>query len=107
MAGLETALKARLAELARAGGTTTYGALAKALGVAPLSRLTDALEALMEEDAQAGRPFRAVLVCGRLTPGVPAPGFFAKAAALGRYRGEDPATYAQAERAALLDFILA
>ncbi|NBZ87970.1 hypothetical protein [Stagnihabitans tardus] len=60
----------------------TYGALAKVLGLR-MAELTTALEALMEADAGQGRPLRAALVCGRLTPGLPAPGFFLKAEALG------------------------
>lgn len=46
--------------------------------------LTAQLEALMEEDAAQGRPFRAALLRQRLSPDhLPAPGFFQKAAALG------------------------
>lgn len=61
----------------------TYGALAKDLGWR-VSTLTDALEALMEEDARTGRPFRAVLLDAKMTPGLPAEGFFQKARELGR-----------------------
>ena len=52
-------LAARLAELARLKQTTTYGALARDLGLtgpATIARLTSALEALMEEDAGMARP---------------------------------------------------
>lgn len=90
-------LAARLALLAARRETTTYGALAKELGWR-VSVLTAALEALMEEDAALGHPFRAALMEARLTPGLPAPGFFAKAAELGRnLTSDDVAT----ERAAL------
>jgi hypothetical protein len=49
-----------------------------------MSELTYALELLMEDDARAGRPFRAALLRQRLSPeGDPSPGFFQKAAELG------------------------
>ena len=75
-------LIAHLADLRLRDETVTYGTLAKALGLR-MAELTAALEALMEEDAALGRPLRAALVCGRLTPGMPAPGFFLKAEELG------------------------
>ena len=90
-------LTLRLAELAARGATTTYGALAKDLGWR-VAMLTEALEALMEEDAATQAPFRAALLDARLTPGQPAPGFFDKAAALGRPLS---AQDIQIERAAL------
>jgi hypothetical protein len=90
-----TRLELRLAALAAAGETTTYGDLARELGLR-MAELTAQLEALMEEDAAQGKPFRAALLCQRLSPeGHPAPGFFAKAADLGR--SPDPT----AERRAL------
>lgn len=81
---LKTAiLEARLAALAAAGETITYGQLAKDLGLS-MAVLTFQLEALMEEDAARNRPLRAALLCQRLSPdGHPAPGFFLKAAELG------------------------
>lgn len=91
-------LEARLAALAAAGQTIGYGPLATELGLR-MAELTAALEALMEADAAAGRPFRAVVLSQRLSPvGHPAPGFFLKAAALGRL-DIDP----DAERRALFD----
>lgn len=78
-------LAARLADLAARGQTTSYGALARDLGLtgpATIARLTDALEALMAEDAAAGRPLRAALVTQR-GGALPARGFFDRAAALG------------------------
>lgn len=77
-----TRLEARLAALAAAGETVTYGALARDLGLR-MAELTTALEALMEEDARAGRPLRAALCEGRFAGGLPARGFFDKAAELG------------------------
>lgn len=94
-----TALEARLAALAAAGETVTYGALARDLGLR-MGVLTAALEALMEEDARQDRPFRAALCRARLGDGLPAPGFFLKAAALGR-NVADPAEFVARERAAL------
>lgn len=77
-------LEARLAALAVAGETIAYGALATELGLR-MADLTAALEALMEADAARNLPFRAALLRQRLSPeGHPAPGFFLKAAALGR-----------------------
>lgn len=79
-----TRLEARLAALAAAGETITYGALAQELGLR-MVELTMALEGMMEDDAAAGTPFRAALLRQRLSPdGHPAPGFFQKAAELGR-----------------------
>lgn len=97
-------LAARLALLAAQQQTVTYGALAKDLaipGPGSIARLTAALESLMEEDAALGQPLRAALCEARLANGLPAAGFFEKAAALGRYSGQDPATFVQAERQAL------
>jgi hypothetical protein len=77
-------LESRLAALAAAGETVTYGDLARALGLR-VAELTAQLEALMEDDAAQGKPFRAALLRQRLSPeGNPAPGFYEKAAALGR-----------------------
>ena len=100
IAGLEV----RLAQLAASGSTTSYGTLARDLGLtgpATIARLTAALEALMEDDAARNHPFRAALVSGRLNQNLPATGFFEKAAQLGRYNGEDQGTYITQERAAL------
>ncbi|MFN4192065.1 MAG: hypothetical protein ACK4FR_03920 [Tabrizicola sp.] len=93
-------LEDRLAALAAAGQTVTYGDLARALGLR-MADLTAALEVLMEEDAAAERPFRAALLRQRLSPDhLPAPGFFLKAAALGR-PATDPLSFTRAERHAL------
>lgn len=78
-----TPLEQRLAALAAAGETITYGDLARELGLR-MGDLTAQLEALMEEDAAQGKPFRAALLRQRLSPDhLPAPGFFQKATALG------------------------
>lgn len=76
-------LEDRLAALAAAGETITYGDLARELGLR-MGQLTAQLEALMDLDAARNRPFRAALLRQRLSPDhLPAPGFFQKAAALG------------------------
>lgn len=94
-----TPLETRLAALAAAGQTTSYGALARDLGLR-MADLTQALESLMGEDAALGRPFRAALCAARLGHGLPAQGFFDKAAALG-HQIDDPETFIQTQRAAL------
>jgi len=93
-------LEARLAALAAAGQTITYGELARALDLR-MADLTARLEALMEADAASGKPFRAALLRQRLSPDhLPAPGFFRKAAALG-HDTRDPAAFTAAHRARL------
>lgn len=97
-----TVLTARLAELAALNQTTHYGALARDLGLTgpgTIAQLTDALETLMEQDSATGHPLRAALVTARGST-LPAPGFFAKAAALG-HDVSDPASFTAAQRAAL------
>ena len=89
-----------------AGAPITYAALAVALNLTEQGRiaaLTAALERLMERDAAAGRPLLAVWVVSRAT-GLPARGFFQKAAALGRYAGPEDgdAAWVAAERARLI-----
>ncbi len=94
-----TRLESRLAALAAAGETIPYGALARELGLR-MGELTAALEALMEADARAGLPLRAALCEGRFAGGLPARGFFDKAADLGFDTSDPPALTAQ-HRAAL------
>ncbi|MFE3838116.1 hypothetical protein [Pseudogemmobacter sonorensis] len=98
-----TGLEARLDALAATGGTLSYGALCRELGLR-MADLTGALERMMEEDAAAGRPLRAALCKARLGGAsgtdLPAPGFFEKAAALG-FRIEDPAAFTADQRRAL------
>ena len=86
-------LRKALIEQARAGTTIAYGELARRLGLKPpqtIHRLAEALERLMEEDAAACRPLLAALCVGKARPGLPNPGFFAKAQMLGMFCG-DPA----------------
>ncbi len=93
------------AVLKGASAPITYAALAAALDLTEQGRiatLTAALERLMERDTAAGSPLRAVWVVSRAT-GLPARGFFQKAAALGRYSGPEDgdAAWVAAERARL------
>ena len=92
-------LEARLAGLASRGKTITYGGLARDLGWR-MGDLTSALETLMELDAAAALPLRAALCEGRLAGGLPAPGFFLKAAELG-FDVSDPAGFVADQRTGL------
>jgi hypothetical protein len=94
-------LEPRLAALAAAGQTVTYGALARDLGLR-MGELTAALESLMEQDATTGHPLRAALCQGKLSNGLPARGFFDKAADLG-FDIAEPRTFADQQRRALFD----
>ena len=74
--------------MAAAGLTITYGGLAKLLELSPpntIHQITVALERLMEEDAEAGRPFTAALVVSKARGGLPAVGFFDCARRLDRF----------------------
>jgi hypothetical protein len=58
--------------MAAAGLTITYGGLARLLELPPpntIHQITVALELLMEEDAEAGRPFIAALVISKTRGG--------------------------------------
>ncbi|MFO1202725.1 MAG: hypothetical protein U1E58_08820 [Tabrizicola sp.] len=90
-------LETRLAALAAAGETISYGDLARELGLR-MAELTAQLESLMETDAAAERPFRAALLRQRLSPDhLPAPGFFLKATELGA-RIDDPMAFVLDQR---------
>jgi Family of unknown function (DUF6522) len=84
-------LRTCLRNMAAAGLTITYGGLARLLELLPpntIHQITVALERLMEEDAQSGRPFIAALVVSRARGGLPAVGFFDCARRLGRFAGD-------------------
>ena len=84
-------LRTCLQNMAAAGLTITYGGLARLLELLPpntIHRITVALERLMEEDAEAGRPFIAALVLSKARGGLPAVGFFDCARRLGRFAGD-------------------
>ena len=96
--GLET----RLAALALAGETITYGALARDLaltGHGTIAQLTTALETLMEQDVAAGKALRAALLTARGSR-LPAAGFFQKAAGLG-FTIANPEAFIAEQRKAL------
>lgn len=98
-------LESRLAHLVAQNQTTSYGQLARDLGLTgpgTIARLTTALESLMEVDAAVGRPIRASLVTARNST-LPAAGFFQKAAALG-IEIHDPAAFIVEQRMALCRF---
>ena len=84
-------LRACLQNMAVAGLTITYGGLARLLELSPpntIHQITVALEHLMEEDAEVGRPFLAALVLSKARGGLPAMGFFDCARRLGRFAGD-------------------
>ena len=96
-------LRAVLEDCAAARRCVSYGALAAEIGLdgaGRIARLTTMLEALMEEDTAACRPLRAALVLSRAGGGLPARGFFLKAAELGHDIG-DPAAFHAAQISAL------
>ena len=86
----------------------TYQQAVEALGLKPprtIRRVAEALEALMREDAAAGRPLIAALVVSRRGE-LPRQGFFDLAAALGRLPAdpaEQEAAYRRELSAVLLD----
>jgi len=84
-------LRTCLQNMAAAGLTITYGGLARLLELSPpntIHQITTALEHLMEEDAEDGRPFIAALVISKARGGLPAVGFFDCARRLGRFAGD-------------------
>ena len=101
-------VRAYLDRVAASGDTVTYQEAARDLAIpAPHSihKLTQLLEQIMEDDAAAGSPLRAALIISRTRQGLPAPGFFARARALGRYdgaeRGAEAAAFHERELAAV------
>jgi hypothetical protein len=89
--GVAEQLRTCLQNMAAAGLTITYGGLAKLLELSPpntIHQITVALEQLMEEDAEAGRPFIAALVVSKVRGGLPAMGFFDCARRLDRFTGD-------------------
>ena len=84
-------LRSCLQNMAAAGLTITYGGLARLLELSPpntILQITVALEQLMEEDAEVGRPFLAAFVLSKARGGLPAVGFFDCARRLGRFAGD-------------------
>ncbi len=88
--------------------TITYEQVAQALKLQPpctIRQVIAALERLMVEDAQAGRPLLAARVVSRARDGLPAAGFFDLAQRLGCHagalQGESARCFHQAELARL------
>lgn len=85
------ALRANLRLVAGSGLTVTYHQAARGIGLEPphvIHSVSQLLEALMNEDAEAGHPFIAALVVSRARDGLPALGFFEAAARFGRFAGD-------------------
>ena len=92
--------------MAAASLTITYGRLAKLLELSPpntIHQITVALERLMEEDAEVGRPFIAALVLSKTRSGLPAVGFFDCARRLGRFAADPNGVGARSFHAAELN----
>ena len=84
-------VRRHLQRIAGQAAPITYRTLAEALDLRPpntIHQVTEALEHLMREDSVNGHPFIAALVVSRTRGGLPAPGFFETASALGRFVGE-------------------
>ena len=84
-------VRTHLQQLARSRSTITYQALAAELHLEPpntIHQLTNALEALMREDAAANRPLIAALVISKRPPYLPQTGFFDLAEELQRFNGD-------------------
>jgi hypothetical protein len=99
-------LRTCLQNMAAAGLTITYGGLARLLELSPpntIHQITVALECLMGEDAEAGRPFIAALVISKARGGLPAMGFFDCARRLGRFTGDPNGVEARSFHAAELN----
>lgn len=65
----------------------TYRSLAGRAAISSPGLIRDTLEALMEEDADEGRPFLSAIVVSDSATGLPAPWFFRKANELGVFFG--------------------
>lgn len=91
----DNALKTRLREglvlQARAQLPITYASLAESVvGSNATGMIRDALEQLMDDNADEGLPLLAAVAVKALEPGLPAPWFFQKAEEMGLFAG-DPA----------------
>jgi hypothetical protein len=94
-----------LVPLARLCVMLSYAQCAEALGLAPphsIRRAALTLEALTAGDVVARLPFVAALMVSPRRGALPAPGFFERAAALGRMNpGDEPVGFHARELAAL------
>ena len=99
-------MRAHLRGLTKERATITYRDLANALGLQPpntIHQVTEVLEDLMREDHESGVPALTALVVSKVGNGLPAPGFFQLAHALGRYDGPESGSAAEAYHAAELE----
>ncbi len=99
-------LKAVLEQARRERRTVTYLQAADAVGVeAPqrIHKLSRLVEILLKQDVDAGNTPLAALVVSRVRGGLPAPGFFDRAARLGVFDGHDPARFHSQLLASLFD----
>jgi len=88
---LKDRLRRALIEQAQIGNPTTYRELANRLGLEPpntIHRITEALESLMQDDVVAGRPILSSICVSKTRTGIPQPGFFLAAQALGVFFGD-------------------
>lgn len=80
-----------LDSLCLSGKCITYAEMAEAANIPSphkIHKLTEFLEDLMQRDIALGKPMRAAMVISKVR-GMPAPGFFNLAKALGQYDGAD------------------
>lgn len=80
-----------LDSLCLSGKCITYAEMAEAASIPSphkIHKLTEFLEELMRRDIALGNPMRAAMVISKVH-GMPAPGFFNLAKALGQYDGAD------------------
>jgi hypothetical protein len=99
---LRDRIRQHLSSLPAAEMPITCGKLARSMGLNPpgtITKVMQALEATMVEDAENGVPFLASLVVSKVGQGNAAKGFFQQASALGREPsfGEDYQAYYQRE----------
>jgi hypothetical protein len=88
---LKERLRQALIDQAKTGSPTTYAELANRLALEPpntIRQLIEALEDLMEDDVAAGRPILAAICVSKTRTGIPQPGFFLAAQALGVFSGD-------------------
>jgi hypothetical protein len=88
---LKERLRQALIKQAQTGSPTTYRELASRLGLQPpntIRRVAETLETLMEDDVAAGLPILSALCVSRTRTGIPQPGFFLAAQALGVFSGD-------------------
>ena len=103
---LRARLRLVLYDLARMRDRVTYRELALLAEVPQphsIHKLTLALEALIREDAAAGRPLLAALAVSRGPAALPGRGFFELLRTLGLYQGPDSGAEAAARHAAELE----